>query len=266
MKIFVRRVVHQWTLVVIGSIFFASTAFAAGTISLTALDGNYIENFAFRSNTGTANTSLPTGWYFNETGTNANTTYRAGTGTDNTGDTYSFGATSSTERAFGGLQSGTLNPTIGVNFSNTTGATITLLDIAYTGEQWRLGTAGRSDRIDFQYSIDSTSLTTGTWTDINALDFTSPNVAAALGALDGNTAANRTGLSSAISGLNIPNGATFWIRWVSFDALGADDGLAVDDFSLTPRGTTIPQVPEPTTMLLLGLGLVGLAGVRRMKG
>jgi hypothetical protein len=39
----------------------------------------------------------------------------------NTGDTYSFGAASNTERAFGGLQSGSLNPTIGAAFTNNTG-------------------------------------------------------------------------------------------------------------------------------------------------
>jgi hypothetical protein len=43
--------------------------------------------------------------------------------------------------------------------------------------------------------------------------------------LDGNAAANRTAISFTITGLSIPNGATFYIRWLSFDAAGADDGL-----------------------------------------
>ena len=47
------------------------------------------------------------------------------------------------------------------------GGTITSLDIAYTGEQWRNGNtaAARDDRLDFQYSTDATSLTTGAWTE-----------------------------------------------------------------------------------------------------
>src|SRR6185503_17709499 len=41
-----------------------------------------------------------------------------------------------------------------------------------------------------------------------------------------------------LTSLNIPAGTTFWVRWVDFDASGADDGLAVDNFSITP--TTAP--------------------------
>ena len=257
----IRRAVYRWTLAVIGSMFVASTALAA-PISLTTLGLGYTQDFDTLASTGTSS-SLPTGWEFSESGTNANATYSAGTGSSNTGETYSFGATASTERAFGGLLSGNLIPTIGAAFSNNTGATIASLAIAYTGEQWRVGTLSRSDRIDFQFSTDATSLTTGTYTDLDTLDFSSPTTTGAIGLLDGNAAANRTALSSAISGLNIANGATFWIRWTDFNATGADDGLAVDDFSLTPRGTTISPVPEPGTLVLLGLGLAGLAAVRR---
>ena len=131
------------------------SAGAAGTVSLTTLGSAYTEDFNTLASSGTANTTIPNGWEFSESGTNANTTYRAGTGSDNTGDTYSFGATSNTERAFGGLRSGSLVPLIGAQFTNNTGATITSLDIVYTGEQWRLGqnTSGRSaDRLDFQLS------------------------------------------------------------------------------------------------------------------
>ncbi len=101
------------------------------------------------------------GWDFFETGTNANTTYTAGTGSSNTGDTYSYGAAGTTERAFGGLLSGTLVPRIGAQFTNNTRRRHQSLAISYTGEQWRLGqnTAGRAaDRLDFQLSTDATSL------------------------------------------------------------------------------------------------------------
>jgi hypothetical protein len=239
----------------------ASTSHAS-PISLTALGSAYTQDFNTLAVTGISSV-LPAGWELNESGTNADASYAAGTGSNNTGNTYSFGATDSSDRALGGLQSGALIPTIGATFNNNTGATINSLAIAYTGEQWRLGTAGRNDQIDFQYSTDATSLTTGTWIDVNALDFVAPISAASIGALDGNAAANRMAISGSIFALNIVNGATFWIRWTDFNAAGADDGLAVDDFSLVARRTTNSPIPEPGTLALLSLGLAGLAATPR---
>jgi predicted extracellular nuclease len=220
-------------------------AVGSGSVSLTAINTASKENFDSLASTGTSST-LPAGWFFEETGTNANTLYNTSTGSNNAGDTYSFGASGSFERAFGTLQSGSLLPTIGAAFTNNTGQTVTALAIAYTGEQWRLGTASRVDRLDFQYSLDATSLATGTWTGVSDLSFSSPNTSSAVGLLDGNAAANRTSLSSTITGLAIAPGSTFWIRWVDFNASGADDGLAVDDFSITPQNIVVPTPPSGT--------------------
>jgi hypothetical protein len=62
--------------------------------------------------------------------------------------------------------------------------------------------------------------------------------------LDGNAAANRTLISYTITGLNIPDGTTFWIKWADFNAVLADDGLAVDDFSITPLSPPAPTNPS----------------------
>jgi predicted extracellular nuclease len=227
---------------------FAPAALAAGSVSLTALGTRYDQDFNGLANTpdnSTVDTGIPTGWALSESGTNANTTYRVGTGSNTAGDTYSFGAAAgNTERAFGGLRSGTLVPLIGVSFTNNTGGTITELDVAYTGEQWRLGqnTTGRAaDQLDVQLSLDATSLTTGTWQDIDGLDFASAVVTGTVGALNGNLAPNQRQKSAPIDGLSIANGATFWLRWTDTDLIpGADDGLAIDDFALVPQGS-IPE-------------------------
>lgn len=103
---------------------------------------------------------------------------------------------------------------------------------------WRAGVTNRgaADRLDFQLSTNATSLTTGTWVDYDSLDFNSPNLNATAGPLSGNSAGNQTSITFSITGLNIPIGSSFWIRWKEFDiSPGADDGLAVDDFSITPR-------------------------------
>src|SRR4029077_12948716 len=101
--------------------------------------------------------------------------YGVDTGASTTGDTYSYGSAAATDRALGGLRSGTLIPNFGAAFSNATGNTITSLAVAYTGEEWRNGTAGRTDQINFQYSLDATDISTGTWTAVSALNFVTPD-------------------------------------------------------------------------------------------
>jgi len=237
-------------------------------IEITTLDAAYTQNFDALASSGTSST-LPLGWSIAESGTNANGAYTAGTGSSNTGDTYSFGAAASTERALGGVQSGTLVPMFGVVFENLTGGLIDALDIAYVGEQWRIGTLGRSDRLDFQYSTDASALTTGTWTDVDGLDFVSPTTTGSVGALNGNDVANRTSLVLSIVGLTIFDGASVWLRWTDVNASGSDDGLAIDEFSLVARGPvaapgTGQAVPDGLPMAsALGAAVLGLAALRR---
>jgi hypothetical protein len=57
------------------------------------------------------------------------------------------------------------------------------------------------------------------------------------------TSANQAAVSASITGLSIANGATIWIRWSDFNASSADDGLAVDNFSLTPFGEAVVSDP-----------------------
>jgi hypothetical protein len=215
-------------------LFIGITTCAGQTISLTG--STYTQNFDALSNVAgstTNNLTIP-GWFMTESGGGVrdNEQYAVDPGSSTTGDTYSYGAAAATDRALGNLRSGTLISISGAAFTNNTGSTIQSLSIGYTGEEWRLGTASRTDQLNFQYSTNATDLVTGTWTTVTALNFVTPNTAI-VGALDGNAAANRTVLSTTINSLSIPNGATFWIRWTDNDATGADDGLAVDDFTLT---------------------------------
>jgi hypothetical protein len=225
----------------------------------------YTQNFDTLSSVAgsTTNNLMLAGWYMTETGGGArdNEQYAVDTGSSNTGDTYSYGAAGATDRALGSLQSGTLIPSFGAAFTNVTGFTITGLEIAYTGEQWRLGTAARTDQLSFQYSLDATSLTTGAWTDVAGLAFVTPDTSTT-GAKDGNTAANRTVLASTISSLAVANGTTVWVRWTDGNATGADDGLAVDDLSVKP----ILSIPEPSTYaLIFGALTLGLAVLRHRR-
>lgn len=245
-----KEMVVKKFLLMLAVVAMASAESSAG-IALTNVAPSYTEDFNSLVNTGTS-TTLPTDWTFSESGSSANTTYAAGTGSDNAGNTYSFGSAASTERALGGVLSNNLTTVIGASFTNGGVTNITAVAISYTGEQWRLGSTGRADRLDFQYSVDATSLTTGTWTDVDSLDFTAPVTVGTVGALNGNAAANRTAVSSSFT-VAIPVNGTFRIRWNDFNASGADDGLAVDDFKITG---TFAAIPEPGAYMFFGLASV----------
>src|SRR5688572_29451055 len=176
---------------------------------------------------------VPAGWQFVETGSSANTTYGAGTGSSSTGNTYSFGATGSTERAFGSLRTSGVASTFGTIITNDTGGVITELALSFVGEQWRLGALGRIDQLDFSFSLDATSVDTGTWFDVDSLDFLAPVTSGITGALDGNLPENQLLVSFTIGGLTLASGTSLWLRWVDFDAAGSDDGLAIDSFSIS---------------------------------
>lgn len=197
-----------------------------------------VQTFDGLAASGTSST-LPDGWYFSESGTNANTTYATDDGSSNSGNTYSYGTGTSTDRALGALQSGSLAPLFGARLRNDTGNILSQIVVAYTGEQWRLGASGRSDRLDFQYSIDAVSVSdsTATWIDVNALDFGSPVTTGTVGKLDGNAVGNNNAISATITGLNLTQSATIWVRWVDFNVASNDDGLAIDDVSFSVDGT-----------------------------
>ena len=241
---------------------FAAPATAAVLINTSA----YTQNFDMLASTGSSST-LPAGWLIAESGANADGAYAADAGTSNAGNTYSYGASGSTDRALGSLASGPLVSQFGSSFVNNIGSAISSLTIAYTGEQWRNGGSNLANTLVFEYSTNATSLTTGgTWTAVTALDFTSPTLGTTAGALDGNAAANRTARSATIGGLNIANNGTFYIRWSDTNDLGSDDGLAIDNFSLTPI-TAVAGVPEPASWALMigGFGLIGMGARRRTR-
>ncbi len=215
------------------AVLFGGTAMAQISIPNGAFTDN--QDFNSLANTGTSST-VPAGWAFVETGANANVLYTAGTGGSNAGDTYSFGlASPSTERAFGGLLSGNLTPTVGVCYTNNTGGIITGFTVTYTGETWRVGTASRTDGIQFQYNQSTTAINgAGTWTSFPGLDYFNPGQATGNGSM-----LHSALITSPVSGLSIQPGATFCFRWNDFNASGGDDGIGVDDYSLSAL-TVVP--------------------------
>lgn len=228
----------------------------------------YTQDFNTLATSGTSD-ALPTGWKLDETGGNtAGRDDAYATTNANAGTAYAFG--SGSERALGSVTSSNATPILfGAFFTNMLGSAIQSITLDYFGEQWRLGTA-RSDTLDFEYSLNATSLTNGTWTAFDALDFASikngTGSGSASSALVGNDASNRKAISATIANLQIADGGGFAIRWTDRDVGGSDHGLAIDDLTLT--ATLAPSaVPEPAAwaMLIGGFGLAG-AALRRRAG
>lgn len=203
-------------------------AVGSGAVSITTSGAS--ENFDSLANSGTSDV-LPQGWYFYESGGSHRTTYAADDGTVNSGNTYSYGAAGSSERALGSIASNTNKPQIGAKLQNNTGQTLTELLISFTTEQWRRGEGRAQDRLQFHYSTTTSGLEDATgWLEFSALDALSPATSGTTeAALDGNASANQSHVSATLTGFNLAPGETLWIRWSDINIAGADDALAIDD-------------------------------------
>ena len=203
-------------------------------ISITGLNVNYSENFDGMGATGTA---LPANWSsirIAGTGTIGVLPIIVGDGSSNSGANYNVGTVSSTDRALGAVSSGSTVPSFGVNFVNNTGNQITEFNLTAIVEQWRSGDSNvTNESMAFSYSIDATSLNSGTWTTVTALDATEILTATATAAAtDGNLSANQSSIGATVNISATPclNGGTLWLRWVDANATGADCLLAIDNF------------------------------------
>lgn len=178
------------------------------------------------------------GWALFEEGTSASSVsgrYNVGDGSSNGGNTYSFANTvTPTDRALGSLTDDTESFNIlGGCFVNTYTSAIARVRIGYTGEMYRRGAAGTgTDALSFEYGVNATDIYTGTFTPYAPLNFITPNTAGTAGARDGNNTAYRTVFPlNTINVLLLP-GDKFYVRWRDQNIVGADDGLAIDDFTI----------------------------------
>src|ERR1044071_5515648 len=108
--------------------------------NITTLDSPLAENFNTLATAGTANpwsdNSTISGMYAQFVAVPTNpTTYIADAGTSNTGGIHSYGTGTNTERALGSVGSNTTGDIFfGFKLTNSTGNTVTSLDVSYVGE------------------------------------------------------------------------------------------------------------------------------------
>lgn len=228
----------------------ASVMATQAQVSITTVGTPYTQNFD-QMPSGPLSTFhvMPiSGWGIWEKGTNANDSIRIHNGGSNAGDTYNFGTDLMTDRALGSIASGSNLPSFGCQFENATGAAIGTINMAFVTEMWRNGDTlvGNLDTTLFEYSLNATGLgdTSATWTAVSALNLLTPNTTLnTTGPLDGNVVGNRANVSGSFN-LNLANGAKIWVRWRDINKLNSDDGLAIDDLSVsfTPLNNDKPII------------------------
>ena len=245
---------------------------ASGLSPLTAAvlytNGSYSQSFDSLSGVTTwANDSTLVGWYAATTATATISAIGSNTGSTTTAGLYSFGVAGTnpiTERALGYSASNTFTGAsgtgkgyLGIQFTNDNIVPLTEFTLTYDGEQWRRDNTV-AQTIGVEYSLDATSLTTGTWTSAgSSLTFSSPQFVGGAGLLDGNASANKSiGLTGTVSSIAWAPSANLWVRFVDLNDSGNDHQLAIDN-------VTFSAVPEPAAALLGAIGLIGLLRRRR---
>jgi len=229
---------------------FLNICLHAQVITITKPVFTYTQNFDSLANSGTSST-LPYGWSFYESGSGGNTTYTADSGASSTGDTYSYGHKGSTDRALGSLATSSEGSYFGAQFKNGTGYNINSITVSFTIEQWRLGATGRADSMVGEVTTAASSINSGFWFGLPPLNIHSVVTSGTTGQLDGNNPANRKRVSYTISGVSIADGSSLWVRWRDINISGANDGLAIDDFSLSVKAYiphTIASSKFPQTL------------------
>lgn len=116
-------------------------------------------------------------------------------------------------------------------------------------------------QVDF--STNATSLTTGTWTNISSLTYTGPYNTGNAQVSATEEIDSRQTLSISGQSINWANGDDLWIRWVSYRDLSGEytGGAAV----LAINDVSFAAIPEPGTLVLLGIALGSLAIFRRRR-
>ncbi len=181
------------------------------------------------------------GWQmYMYSGTNSNAAFAFGTGSNNNNGIYSFGGSSSTDRALGSISTNSSAVyAFGAVFQNNTGGTLNTFTISYTAEEWRNGGSNTTCTWSFKYLIGS-SITninqSGLSTNSN-LNFSSPVTSSGISSGSGNSSSNQKNISYTITGITWNNGDYLLIRFD--DANGTNrDGIGIDNFSFAAYPST----------------------------
>ena len=189
----------------------------------------------------------------NTTGDYARGVSTAPGGTGTTGGFYSIAAPNVGSNSLGIKPGGSdwTPGTVTLRVQNTTGGTMTSMDVAYT--IWNNNSQARSNSFNFSWSTDNS-----TYTPVGALDFTSPATSDAFGYVS-------YPKSTTVSSLSLANNDYIYLRWSGDDVggSGSRDEFALDDVSVTGYGAvgsnTSVEFVSTSSTASEGAGTINLA-------
>jgi predicted extracellular nuclease len=158
---------------------------------------------------------------------------RADSGSSSAASHLSSGTVASSDRALGVIASSSYVGRSTVTLTNDTGALLTEITVAFTGEQWRWGGSANLNTLTFAYSVNG-----GAFVAVPSLNFTTRTTTGGT-VLDGNAAANRAAISATLTNIPWGVGQTLVLRWSDANEGSDDDTLAIDDFSFSAAAGTL---------------------------
>lgn len=207
----------------------ASFIFVLGWSCLSAIAQNVIAALPYASGVVNFNSynpssainalsTIPAGWSFSCTGAAA---YNGQSISGNAaGGYYAYTNLLSGDYNLGAQRDAVVGDlTYQVNYTNATGGLITTLVLSWNYEQWRFANTSGWTCYGTGALAGNSTLPTKGYVGANSSLLNLPTT----------TAVN----AFTLSGLSIPDGANFGIAWTTNDVAGADNGVAVDDFSLS---------------------------------
>lgn len=219
------------TLIILLSILSHKALFSQ--ISITAVPYNpAVTDFNSFNPTNSSNalSTIPAGWSFSSTGTAAYNGQSV-TGPANAGY-WSYTYLLSGDYNLGALRDAAVgNITYHVEYVNNTGGLITSLVLSWDYEQWRFANSSG-------FSCFGTGALAG-----NSTLTTKGYIGSSSSFLNQATSTPLAGFT--LSGLSIADGATFGISWMTNDDTGADNGIAIDNFSMSANATPSIVISNP---------------------
>lgn len=169
--------------------------------------------------------------------------FTADDGTLTSGALYSYGASGDGDRALGALGSGSNAGGFGFELVNNSAFTMTSFTLSFTAEQWRSSTSTQNT-LSFAYGITGGGMSSGDYlssasmTAVPQLNAPALPPVGANSATDGNNAAFQTAVSFTVNGINVPIGASLFLRWQDFNDIGSDAGIGIDNLTFSSAPPT----------------------------